>query len=156
MKETIVSRMVIICFAATLILMTAFIAATAAQGQAGRNLFSGTSNPAGLAMDSRCNIYTVDKKTGHVFCIPPDSVPVLLASVEGAPTTLAVDRFCNVFVGTQGGQIFIVEQNGNVTEAYKCRSRPVGLSIDRDGALVIATEKGNIIRINRRDLAWAK
>ncbi|QJB55114.1 hypothetical protein [Pseudodesulfovibrio sp. zrk46] len=117
----------------------------------GRILGQGLPNTVGLAQDHRGLLYTANKVTGDVFCLPPESDPVLLARVPGVPTSVAVDRLRNVFVGTEAGSVFVVSLDGSVREVYHCCGAPVGLDIDRDGGLLIAMEDGVIVRVDRKD-----
>lgn len=107
----------------------------------------------GLAVDSRCNLYTASKHTGYVFCIPPSSSPVLIGKVSGTPTAVAVDRLRTVFVSTEGGRIFCISLDGDVREVCRISARPIGLAIDRDGGLVLATDDGELITVGRDSFA---
>jgi len=150
MKGTPLPRLVVASIATALLMITALVAVAAqAQGAVGHVLDSGISNPVGLAMDNRCNVYTADSSTGNVFRLTPDGDPILLATVPGIPTALAVDKLRNVFVGTTEGTIYLVSLDGTVTATYRCDFRPMGLEIDRDGGLVVATEEGTIVKVNR-------
>lgn len=131
----------------------ALAATAAAQSGHGGVVCSGLPCTVGLTMDLRGNLYTADAKTGYVFCIPPVSDPVLLARVPGIPTALAVDRQRNVFVTTEGGTVYLVALDGSVTATHRCDSRPVGITVDRDGGLVIATEEGMIVKVRRERFA---
>ncbi len=84
--------------------------------------------------------------------IPPSTDPILLAKIPGTPTALAVDRLRNVFVGTESGTVFLVALDGGVREVHKLAARPVGLTLDRDGTLIIATETGHIVRVKRAEM----
>lgn len=127
------------------------IAASAQENMSERIVCSGVSNPAGVAVDNRCNIYTVDKKTGSVFCISPSTNPVLLGTVPGIPTSLAVNSARTIFIGTENGQIFLLTLDGTLAKAYRCHSAPTGLDVDRDGGLIVAMRTGEIITIRRSD-----
>lgn len=151
------SRILVIGVAGIMILITGLIAVAAqAEGNSNTILWSGLPTPADMVIDSRRNVYTADKKTGYVFCMPPGDDPILLAQVPGTPTTLAVDRLRNVFVGTEDGLIYLVGLDGSVEETYRCESIPIGLDVDRDGGLIIATQKGTIVKVNRSSFHFAK
>lgn len=152
-----VSRLIVVSIVTTCFLITAFVA-IAAQAQEKKVQTLSMRMPAmiGLVADNRLNLYTVSSHTGNVFCIPPESKPILIAKVPGIPTSLSVDRQRNVFVGTEGGTIYLVSREGNVTEAYHCRSCPVGLEMDRDGGLIIAMESGDIIKVDRTNFLKIK
>jgi len=109
-------------------------------------------NAVGVALDKRGNLYTADGKSGYVYCVPPDSQPVLLAKVEGKPTALTVDRLRNVFVGTEAGSVFMVSLDGSVSEVFNCCGSPVGLEIDRDGGLIVVMETGVVLRVDREKM----
>jgi len=157
MQKTTFSRLAIAGVITILIMITGLVTVAAqAQGKTEHVLTSGIPNPTGLAMDNRCNFYTADRNTGYVFCIPPDSDPILLAKVPDTPTAVAVDRLRNVFVGTEGGSVYLVSLDGDVVEAYRCNARPMGLEIDRDGGLVIATDEGEIVKVERKAFRISK
>lgn len=146
------SRLIVLGIGGLLIVTTALAsAAVQAQERQGNVVCRGVQHPAGLTMDNRCNMYTADRKSGHVFCIPPSENAILLGTVPGTPTSVAVDRLRNVFVGTETGHIFLVALDGSVVEAYRCTSTPVGLDVDRDGGLLVATRDGEIVKVKRSD-----
>lgn len=157
MQGSLFSRSVLIGVLGLLILVVAsFAGATVAAKDRpfdpnGRVVSSGSVGNVGLALDTRGNLYTADSQTGHVYCVPPQSSAVLLAKVPGTPTVLTVDKLRNVFVGTESGEVFLVSLDGLVAEVYRCAARPVGLSVDRDGGLVVATEDGVIRKVERVD-----
>ena len=115
-----------------------------------------TAHPVGLVMDSRANAYTVDRFTGKVFCLPAGSEPVHYATISGEPTALAVDHRRTLFVGTKAGHILAVDRDGTVTEISRCPKSVAGLTMDRDGSLLIATGGEAIIRMKRADLVQGK
>lgn len=157
MVRTDVSRLAIAGIITALVMVTAMMTATAqAQGKNEHAIVLRIPAMVGLAVDNRCNLYTASRHTGYVFCIPPLSEPILLAKVPGTPTSIAVDRLCNVFIGTEEGSVFLISQDGTVAEAYRCGERPMGLEIDRDGGLFIATRDGKIIKVKRKDFLGAQ
>jgi len=107
--------------------------------------------PVGLVVDNRANAYTADRETGRIYCLPADGAPLHFATVDGRPTTLAVDRHRTLYVGTASGLIHAVRQDGIVRVAYRCRDHVAGLDVDRDGGLLIATQEGMIIKVARSD-----
>lgn len=151
MQGSFFSRLVFGAVVGGMICMMGTLAgASAVAGErGGRVLYRSVPSDVGLALDNRGSMYTADSRTGHVFCLPPKSSPVLLAKVPGRPTVLTVDRLRNVFVGTENGTVYLVSLDGSVDEAYRCASRPVGMEVDRDGGLIIAMEKGGIVRVAR-------
>ncbi|WFS63502.1 hypothetical protein LF599_04870 [Pseudodesulfovibrio thermohalotolerans] len=123
--------------------------------EARQTICSDLPGAAGLALDGRGNAYTTNCAANEVLCVPPDGDPVVYAKVE-APTALAVGRSRTVFVGTVSGAIFLIASDGSVSRAYDC-GRPVsGLSIDRDGNLLVATGEGSILRLARENLNASK
>ncbi|MGL1861694.1 MAG: hypothetical protein OCC46_04125 [Pseudodesulfovibrio sp.] len=156
MKKSLISRLAVVGICIALVATTALAAmnVSAQSAQPGQEhvLCSGLPGTVGLAMDKRGNLYTAERQTGHIFCVPPTSDPILLAKVPGTPTALTVDKLRNVFVSTMEGTVYLVALDGTVETAYQCQSKLVGLNIDRDGGLVIATEEGQIIKVKRKDL----
>jgi len=142
----------VLCGALVLILTSLAGASATAQSQGGNVLCSGLPCTVGLTIDKRGNLYTAEPSTGHVFCIPPDTSPILLAKVTGRPTAVAVDRLRNVFVGTESGVIYLVTLDGSVSKAHTLGCSPVSIVIDRDGGLIIATNDGQIVTVKRSDL----
>lgn len=108
--------------------------------------------PIGLTMDFWANAYTVDRSTGKVFCLPAGSEPVHYATLDAAPTSLAVDSHRTLFVGTTSGDIMAVRRDGKVTLACRCSGPVVGLAVDRDGGLLIATAGGGVHKVRRSEL----
>ena len=108
---------------------------------------------AGLALDNRGYAYTVDCAAGKVLCVPPDGEPVVYARIT-APTALAVDELRTLFVGTAAGDIYAVTLDGSVSRVHRCPTRVSGLSLDRDGNLLIATTGGAILRLAREDFRF--
>lgn len=153
MKRSILSRTVFVVLATTLITTTSLAATLATAQEREAMLCSGLNETIGLALDSRGNLYTAEKTTGNVYCLPPGDEPVFYARVPGTPTSIAVDRLRNVFVGTKAGPIFLISLDGSVVETYRCASSPMGLDIDRDGDLIVATLKGDVIRVARSDFS---
>lgn len=115
-----------------------------------------TAHPMGLVMDYRSNAYTVDRVTGKVFCLPAGGEPIHYATIDGAPTSLAVDRQATLFVGTASGSVLAVKRDGGVFEACRCPAPVRGMSVDRDGSLLIATEGGTVIKKKRTELMGIK
>jgi len=105
-----------------------------------------------IAIDTRCNLYTACRGTGHVFCIPPNSEAILLGRIPESPTVLTVDSLRNVFVGSENGGIYLITQDGNLNEICRIDKKPIGLELDRDGTLLIGTSHGRIIRVTRSEL----
>lgn len=153
MKSSVISRLTAAGIVVAVITLTALVVVTAkAQSNEGEILCSGLSGSAGMVMDSRRNVYTADRATGYVFCLPPGGDPVLYAKVPGTPTALAVDMVRTVFVSTQSGMIYRIARNGRVEEAYLCDASPVGLGVDRDGGLIIMTDDGVVMKVDRNEL----
>lgn len=144
-----VNRTVFVVLAVTLFAIGEIAPITAEASERQSIICTGLTQTIGLAMDSRGNLYTANRETGRVFCLPPDSNPILYAQVTGTPLSIAVDKLRNVYVGTEEGNIFLIELDGTVCNIYQCHARPVGLDIDRDGDLVIATASGDIFRVAR-------
>lgn len=154
MNRSQISRTVFVVLTISLLTSTGLPTTAAHAQQQEAVLHSGLLDSIGLVMDHRGYLYTAERSTGSIFCIAPGDTPILYAQVPYTPTALAVDKLRNVFVGTEGGTIFLISLDGSVSEVYRCQTRPMGLDIDRDGNLVIATIDGNIIRVARRDLSW--
>ncbi len=135
-------------------IMLASLAVASAEpgGERGPATLAVVDNPVGLTMDFWANAYTVDRNTGKVFCLPAGSEPVHYATVEGEATTLPVDRERTLFVGTTSGHVLAVKRDGSVFEAYRCPGSVAGLTVDRDGGLLIATDRGTITRLRRSEL----
>nr|WP_321255884.1 hypothetical protein [uncultured Pseudodesulfovibrio sp.] len=110
------------------------------------------AEPVGLVMDNRSNVYTACGQTGQIFCLPSGGESIMYAQVKDTPTVLAVDNKQTLYVGTDSGRIHAVLRDGNVREAYRCEGRVVGLSVDRDGGLIIAMENGAVISVKRKEL----
>ena len=106
-------------------------------------------NMVGLASDGRGNLYSADGLTGDVYVIPPDMKPVLLGQIQGTPSFVAVDRMRRVFVADKGGDVHAIQLDGGVRVIHSAGTRPVGLSVDRDGDLRLALQDGGIARIPR-------
>ncbi|BCS90056.1 hypothetical protein [Pseudodesulfovibrio sediminis] len=115
-------------------------------------LISGVSQPVGLVRDTWANLYYADMDTGQIFCLPHDGEPTLYATIEGAPTALAIDTVQTLYIGTETGTIFAVLQNGSMVEAYHCHGSVAELNLDRDGGLVVFLRNGTILRVNREQL----
>jgi sugar lactone lactonase YvrE len=71
------------------------------------------------------------------------------------PTALAVDQLRTLFVGTASGTIFAVTPDGLASRVHECGSRVAGLSLDRDGNLLVVTGKGAILRLERGKLRFS-
>ncbi|BDQ38836.1 hypothetical protein SYK_31960 [Pseudodesulfovibrio nedwellii] len=110
------------------------------------------AKPVGLVMDNRSNVYTACGQTGQIFCLPSGGEPIMYAQVEDTPTVLAVDSKQTLYVGTASGRVLAVTRNGSVREAYRCDGRIIGLSVDRDGGLVIGMGNGSVITVERKEL----
>ncbi|EGB16416.1 hypothetical protein DND132_3213 [Pseudodesulfovibrio mercurii] len=119
-----------------------------------RVIGSGLPGTAGLVLDGRGYAYTMDREAGTILCVPPDGRPMVYAHVDG-PTALAVDRLRTLFVGTAGGDIFAVTPDGAMDRVFRCGCRVSGLSLDRDGNLLVATDKGALLRLVREDLRFS-
>ena len=117
-------------------------------------LGSGLHGAAGLALDPRGYAYTLAPDAGTVLCIPPGGNPMVYARVAN-PTALAVDRLRTLFVGTASGTIFAVTPDGLASRVHECGSRVAGLSLDRDGNLLVVTGKGAILRLERGKLRFS-
>lgn len=111
-----------------------------------------TAQPVGLVMDFRGTAYTADRVTGEVFCLPAGENPVHYATIDGEPTALAVDRQRTVYVGTSAGRILAVGRDGTIREAWRCSEAVTGLTVDRDGDLLIVTGNGTVIKRRRSAL----
>ncbi|WP_319471898.1 hypothetical protein [uncultured Pseudodesulfovibrio sp.] len=105
-----------------------------------------------IAIDTRCNLYTACRESGHVFCIPPNSEAILLGKISETPAVLTVDALRNVFVGTENGGIYLITQDGDLHEVCRIDRKPIGLEMDRDGTLLVGTSHGRIIRVTRSEL----
>lgn len=151
MQDSQVSRRVCVCVLALFVVVASSLAgaSVAAREPGAPVVCAHISCSAGLALDSRGNLYTADSQSGHVFCVPPASSPILLAKVPGTPVVLTVDRLRTVFVGTADGAVYLVELDGTVREACRISAQPVGLVVDRDGGLLIATDDGAIVKVSR-------
>ncbi|WP_207263085.1 hypothetical protein [Desulfovibrio sp. Huiquan2017] len=123
-------------------------------GDGSRAIGSGLPGTTGLVMDGRGYAYTVDRRAGIILCVPPDDDPLVYARVDG-PTTLAVDRLGTLFVGTVSGDIFAVTPDGAVSRVFRCGSQVSGLNLDRDGNLLVVTDKGAFLRLPRADLRFS-
>jgi len=151
MQGNYVCRLGLAGIAGTLILM-AGMAVASAQPEEKNVAIAGITTPTDLVMDARSNAYIADTASGKVYCLPGGGKPVLFATIPGAPTTLAVSQERTLFVGTQSGRVYMITQSGDVAEAYDCRTSIAGLSVDRDGGLVIATTQGAIIKVTRNEI----
>ncbi|WP_338669846.1 hypothetical protein [Pseudodesulfovibrio methanolicus] len=139
------------------IITAALLAGTGGTGRAEegtRVIGAGLPKTAGLVLDCRGYAYTMDRAAGTILCVPPDGEPMVYARVDG-PTALAVDRLRTLFVGTASGDIFAVTLDGAVSRVFRCGSPVSGLSIDRDGNLLAATGKGEILRVAREDFRFS-
>lgn len=136
-------------------ILLAGLSSASAQPDGGRRarLLAVVPNPVGLVMDFWANTYTVDRCTGMVFCLPWGSEPVHYATIEGEPTSLAVDRKRTLYIGTVSGHVLAVHRDGTVTEACQCAGPVAGLTVDRDGGLFIATGNGAIFKMDRMETA---
>ncbi len=138
-------------------LATAGIAATSATAnEREAQLHSVPPGSVGLVMDGRRNLYTANRNTGQVYCMPPGQAPILYGRVPGIPTSIAMDNQQNLFIGTSGGVVFRISEDGTMTETYRSETHPVGLNVDRDGGLIIATKTGKIIKVARSEFNWEK
>jgi sugar lactone lactonase YvrE len=115
---------------------------------------TGLAGTAGLTLDVRGYAYTADREAGKVLCVPPNGEPMVYARVD-SPTALAVDRLRTLFVGTASGDIFAVTPDGSVSRIFRCGSPVSGLSIDRDGNLLAATDKGALLRVTRDEFRFS-
>jgi len=115
-------------------------------------LAAGMPATVGLVQDRRGNLYAADPATGDVYCMPPESAPLLLARVPGKPSSLAVNHMRTVFVGTKSGVVYGILPNGSVGVACRVNSPALGLTVDRDGGLMVATARGQVVRIPRKEI----
>ncbi len=154
MYRSLISRTVFVVLTFAVLTSTGLAAMSATAQEREAILCSGLQDTIDLVMDNRGTLYTADRSTGSIFCHPPGDDPILFAQVPDAPTSLAVDKKRNVFVGTQNGTIFRISLDGSVSEIHRCQASPVGIVIDRDGDLIIATLGGDIIRVKHTDSSW--
>ncbi len=123
------------------------------------NVFgSGTTAPAGVAIDNQGNLFIADSSQNAVLEIPSgSSTPVTLGSGLQAPTGVAVDGAGNVYVADTGNSqiVEIPKVNGALSTAAQVvlissstslagmdLSSPAGLAVDSIGNLYIA-DSGN-------------
>ena len=83
---------------------------------------------------------------------PPGASLSTTATISGVPTALAVNHRRTLFIGTKAGHVLAVDRSGAITEICHRPKSVAGLTIDRDGSLLIATGGEAIIRINRSEL----
>ena len=103
----------------------------------------------GLVSDMRGNLYAADRSTGTIYCIAPDSTPIPLATIPATPITLAVDSMRTVFVAAMDGTIHSVTPDGQVRMIRQLSRCPNGITVDRDGNLLVSIANGSIVRIER-------
>lgn len=149
MQGNYTNRLVVFGLAGAIVLAGMIVASAAPAESRMPVLRSVMKEPVGLVVDNRANAYTADRATGRVFCLAANSEPVHFATVEGQPTALAVDNRRTVFVGTTSGQVHAVSRDGVVKMAYQCDAPIAGLDVDRDGGLLIATQRGAVIKVDR-------
>lgn len=140
----------------SVIVTAALLAGTGGTARAqedSRDLGTGLTGTAGLALDARGYAYTADREAGVILCVPPGGQPMVFARVAD-PTALAVDRHRTLFVGTANGDIYAVTPDGTASRIFRCGSPVSGLNIDRDGNLLAATGKGAILHLAREDFRF--
>lgn len=143
-------------FLLSLVMTAAVLSGTGGTARAdggSRVLGTGLPGTAGLVLDGRGYAYTMNRETGMVLCVPPGGEPMAYARVDGL-TALAVDRLRTLFVGTARGDIFAVTPDGAVNRVFRCGGPVSGLALDRDGNLLVATDKGALLRLARADLRF--
>ena len=157
MQRTMNRRLCVLGLAGLLIIL-AGIAVAYAQPVKNTTGFTcpNRAEPVGLVMDNRSNVYTACGLTGQVFCLPPGGEPIPYAQIKDTPTVLAVDNKRTLYIGTESGRIHAVALDGSVREAYQCDDRIIGLSVNRDGGLIIAMGNGSVITVERKELTWEK
>lgn len=131
----------------TLIIFTALAAASAQPTRSKGTLATGLSGTTGLVMDSRSYVYTADGASGRIYCIPPDGEPIVYATMEKPATALALDHHRTLFVATNDGLIHGIRLDGDRFEAYRSSAPVAGLSVDRDGNLIVALTTGTLIKV---------
>lgn len=111
------------------------------------------STAIGLVSDYRSILYTADRASGEVLSFSLAGEPVLLGRVTGHPAVIAVDCSRTVFIGTEEGVVYSLSGEGRVREVYRISEQPVGMTVDRDGALLIAKTGGAVVRVSRSHMA---
>lgn len=110
-------------------------------------LHTESAAPVCLAMDAHGALYVADEKAGTVRCITRDGESGVLVSGLRAPCAIAVSHRRELVVGTRLGEIWKVMPDGSAILAGRMNEPVVSVTVDRDGAVLAATEKGTVLRI---------
>lgn len=110
-------------------------------------LHTESAAPICLAMDAHGALYVADEKAGTVRCITRDGESGVLVSGLRAPCAIAVSHRRELVVGTRLGEIWKVMPDGSAILAGRMNEPVVSVTVDRDGAVLAATEKGTVLRI---------
>ena len=110
-------------------------------------LHTESAAPVCLAMDAHGALYVADEKAGTVRCITRDGESGVLVSGLRAPCAIAVSHRRELVVGTRLGEIWKVMPDGSAILAGRTNEPVVSVTVDRDGAVLAATEKGTVLRI---------
>ncbi|KAA1246209.1 hypothetical protein [Aquimarina sp. RZ0] len=99
--------------------------------------------PLGNAIDSQGNFYVVNGSgdgVGDILKITPDGVRIVLASIEGFPAGLALDKDRNIYISNFGTPtVHKITTDGEIT-VFASDPRlagGVGIEFDRKGNLII-------------------
>jgi glucose/arabinose dehydrogenase len=110
-------------------------------------LHTESAAPVCLAMDAHGALYMADEKAGTVRCVTRDGESGVLVSGLRAPCAIAVSHRRELVVGTRLGEIWKVMPDGSAILAGRMNEPVVSVTVDRDGAVLAATEKGIVLRI---------
>lgn len=110
-------------------------------------LHTESAAPVCLAMDAHGALYVADEKAGTIRCVTRDGESGLLVSGLHAPCAIAVSHHRELVVGTRLGEIWKIMPDGSAELAGKMDEPVVSVTMDRDGAVLAATERGTVLRI---------
>jgi sugar lactone lactonase YvrE len=116
----------------------------------------GLSVPAGVAVDSKGNVYIVDEQAGKIFVDTPGVAlqnSVNTNFVPGGlvdPTAVAVDSKGDVFIANTGNNDVVeVPPSGSPTAWGTGLNRPSGVAVDSQGDVFIAdTDNQRVVEVS--------
>ena len=112
----------------------------------GKSQIKGFNGPAGIAKDSKGNIYVANFSDNSIIQIKPGGVKRVLFKDKplNGPLGLAIDIYDNIYVANYNSNeiLKISLKNNTIKVLYKNLSRPYSLMVDSSGYLYI-TEQGS-------------